>query len=517
MTGKATLPSVDEVMDLGVSLGMSLTEAEAGAYQNLMTGAFKVYDWIECQEEFKPPVRYPRDKGYRPTRKENPYNAWFWKTEIRGAPSGPLAGLRVGVKDTICVAGVPMINGGRLLEGYVPDIDATVVSRLLDAGATIVGKTTVNDGAGDSLEGNSPLATVRNPRKPTHGPGGSSNGSAAALATGEIDLALGGDQGGSIRIPASWSGVVGLKPTYGLVPYTGVATVEMTLDHVGPMANTTSEVARMLSAIAGPDPLDPRQRGVLPTVTDYTRAIGMGVKGVRIAVLKEGFGHSPWGDIGLPGSEEIVDQKVKTAIHELEKMGAIVSEVSVPMHFDGLRIFYGFYAEGAAEFMIKGNAVGTNWFGYYNRSLAEYSGRALQVRADDLSPAFKSILLLGEYLRRTTHGRYYAMGQNMRGGLRQAYDQVLAEHDAIVMPTTPFRATPVPPEDCTIEARVAFAMQMIGNTCQFGVTGHPAISVPCGVEDDLPIGLQIVGRHLDEVTVLRIADAFEGVGNWQMM
>ena len=133
------------------------------------------------------------------------------------------------------------------------------------------------------------------------------------------------------------------------------------------------------------------------------------------------------------------------------------------------------------------------------------------------SPAFKSILLLGEYLRRTTHGRYYAMGQNMRGGLRQAYDQVLAEHDAIVMPTTPFRATPVPPEDCTIEARVAFAMQMIGNTCQFGVTGHPAISVPCGVEDDLPIGLQIVGRHLDEVTVLRIADAFEGVGNWQMM
>ena len=167
------------------------------------------------QEEFKPPVRYPRDKGYRPTRKENPYNAWFWKTEIRGAPSGPLAGLRVGVKDTICVAGVPMINGGRLLEGYVPDIDATVVSRLLDAGATIVGKTTVNDGAGESLEGNSPLATVRNPRKPTHGPGGSSNGSAAALATGEIDLALGGDQGGSIRIPASWSGVVGLKPTYG--------------------------------------------------------------------------------------------------------------------------------------------------------------------------------------------------------------------------------------------------------------------------------------------------------------
>ena len=159
MTGKAKLPSVDEVMGLGVSLGMSLTEAEAGAYQNLMTGAFKVYDWIERQEEFKPPVRYPRDKGYRPTRKENPYNAWFWKTEIRGAPSGPLAGLRVGVKDTICVAGVPMINGGRLLEGYVPDIDATVVSRLLDAGATIVGKTTVNDGAGDSLEGNSPLAT----------------------------------------------------------------------------------------------------------------------------------------------------------------------------------------------------------------------------------------------------------------------------------------------------------------------------------------------------------------------
>ena len=517
MAEAPTPPSVRDIVEIAASFGMTLTEAEAEAYRGMMAGAFKVFAWMDAQETFKPPVRYPRDRGFRPERSDNPYNAWFWRCTIEGAAGGPLAGMRAGIKDTISVAGLPMRNASSHLEGFVADVDATAVTRLLDAGATIVGKTTVNDGLGGAIEGNDVFATVRNPRKPSHAPGGSSNGSAAALAAGDIELALGGDQGGSIRVPAAWSGVVGLKPTYGLVPYTGVVTVEMTLDHIGPMANSVEDCARMLSAIAGPDPLDPRQRGVAPATTDYAAAIGEGVRGTRIGVIKEGFGQAEWEDLGLPGSEEVVDAKVRAALAELEKRGAVVEEVSIPMHLDGVRIFYGFYTEGAAEFMIKGNFTGTNWMGFYNQTLAETYGAAWRARPDELSVAFKSILLLGEYLGRTTHGRYYAKGQHLRMALGRAYDKVFESYDVLALPTTPFRATPIPEPGCGIAETAAFAMRMIGNTCQFGATGHPAISVPCGVADDLPIGLQLVGRHLDEATVLRVADAFERVGDWQSM
>ena len=195
------------------------------------------------------------------------------------------------------------------------------------------------------------------------------------------------------------------------------------------------------------------------------------MRGLRIGLLQEGFGQEPWEDLGLPGSEVAVDAAVRAAAAELAKAGAIVSEVSVPMHQDGVRIFYGFYAEGAAQFMINGNFTGTNWLGYYNRPLAEFHGAALKERPNELSPAFKGILLLGEHLRRTTFGRYYAIGQNLRPRLVAAYDRALAEHDVLVLPTTPIRATPIPPDECGVAERIAFAMRMIGNTCQFGVTG----------------------------------------------
>lgn len=290
------LPNVDQLLELAADFGMELTEEEATAYQKAMLGSIRAYRKIEEFAEFRPPVKYPRTPGYRPSPEENPYNAWYWKTEIKGASTGPLAGMKVGVKDTICVAGVPMMNGAQVIEGYIPDIDATVVTRLLDAGAIIVGKTNSSDHSFSSGGHTCALGPVRNPRKPTHAPGGSSKGSAAAIAAGDIELALGGDQGGSIRIPACWCGCVGLKPTYGLVPYTGAMMIEMTLDHLGPMANNVENAARMLSVIAGPDPLDPRQRGVIPAdyVRDYVPAIGKGVKGIKVAVVKEGFGQKPW-------------------------------------------------------------------------------------------------------------------------------------------------------------------------------------------------------------------------------
>ena len=240
------------------------------------------------------------------------------------------------------MAGLLMMNGARVLEGYVPIIDATIVTRLLDAGATIVGKTACADFSGGGHT--SGYGPVRNPRKPTHAPGGSSKGSAAALAAGDVAMAIGGDQGGSIRIPASWFGVVGHKTTYGLIPYTGCLAIEMTLDHIGPMANNVENTARMLSVLVGPDPLDPRQRGTIPEdyVQDYMPAIGAGCEGIRIGVLSEGFGQTTetWPEFGLPGSEPAVDESVFAAVRRLEERGAQVSEVSVPEHYHGLRLCF---------------------------------------------------------------------------------------------------------------------------------------------------------------------------------
>ena len=330
-------------------------------------------------------------------------------------------------------------------------------------------------------------------------------------------MALGGDQGGSIRIPAAWSGVVGHKPTYGLVPYTGCMMIEMTLDHCGPMANTVEDVALMLSAIAGPDPLDPRQRGVVPAdyVRDYTPAIGKGVAGMRIALVREGFDQEPWDVLGLPGSEEVVDAKVRAAARRLEEQGASVEEVSIPMHIDGAYIFTAIIREGATQFMVKGNNTGTNWQGFYNTRLLDAVARGVAARPDDLPPTVKTVMLTGEYMNRHYHGRYYAKAQNLRPALVKAYDDVLAEYDVLVMPTVPFRATPIPPPDCPLEEYLERALNMSNNTSQFDATGHPSISVPCGMEDDLPIGMMITGRHFDDLTVLRVADAVEKSRDWK--
>ena len=513
------LPSVRQIQGLAHDFGIELPLEDAETYRAVMDGTIKAYRTIDELAELRPPVKYPRATGYRPSPAENPYNAWYWKTEIEGAGSGPLVGSRIGIKDMISVAGVPMMNGAPLLEGYVPDTDATVVTRLLDAGAVIAGKTSCSDHCFSSGGHTAAFGPVRNPRRPTHAPGGSSKGSAAAIAAGDVAMALGADQGGSIRIPASWCGVVGHKPTYGLVPYTGCLGIEMTLDHIGPMADTVANAARLLGVIAGEDPLDPRQRGGMPAPVDYTAALGKSIKGLRIAVVHEGFGQTAesWGSLGLPESDPVVDRKVKAAVHHLAKRGAVVEEVSVPMHITGLHIWHAVLVEGATEFMLKGNGVGTNWLGFYDRHFLDFYSRAWRARPNDLPHGVKITLLLGEYMNRHYHGRYYAKAQNLRHHLRAAYDAVLADHEVMVMPTTVTRAQPIPDPDCSVADWIAAALGTIHNCAQTNLTGHPAISVPCGTEEDLPVGMMIVGRHFDDATVLQVADAFEQTGDWREM
>src|SRR5438445_2907965 len=284
-----TRPTVAQVRALADDLGFTLSDADAQSLLGLMAGSFAAYDAVAAMPDHVPAVRYPRTPGYRPEGAENRYNAWYVKTTVKGAPTGRLAAKTIVLKDNVCLAGVPMMTGASTLEGYVPDVDATIVTRMLDAGGTIVGKAHCEYFCFSGGSHTCAAGPVHNPRKPGYSAGGSSSGSAALVAAGEVDMAIGGDQGGSIRIPSCWSGVYGLKPTHGLVPYTGVFPIELTLDHTGPIAGSVADVALLLEAIAGPDGLDPRQANA-PAPEPYSQALSGDISGLRVGVLEEGFG-----------------------------------------------------------------------------------------------------------------------------------------------------------------------------------------------------------------------------------
>ena len=250
-------PTLDQMMEIVDSFGMTMTPDRVGEFLSLMEPNFAAYDLVDQTPDEIPVVKYPRTPGYRPSAEENPLNAWYVKTEIKGASSGKLKGKTVAVKDNVCVAGVPMMNGSSTLEGYMPNIDATIVTRLLDAGATIMGKAHCECFCLSGGSHTGALGPVHNPYKHGYSAGGSSSGSGALVAAGEVDLAIGGDQGGSIRMPSSFCGIYGMKPTHGLVPYTGVMPIESTIDHTGPMTATVADNALMLEVLAGPDGLDP--------------------------------------------------------------------------------------------------------------------------------------------------------------------------------------------------------------------------------------------------------------------
>jgi amidase len=396
-----------------------------------------------------------------------------------------------------------MMNGASTLQGYVPEIDATIVTRILDAGGTIRGKAVCEYFCISGGSHTSAPYAVHNPRKMGYSAGGSSSGSAALVGAGEVDMAIGGDQGGSIRIPSSFSGIYGLKPTHGLVPYTGVMPIELTIDHTGPMTANVADNAALLEAIAGEDGLDPRQYN--PKVQKYTKALGQSIKGLRIGVLKEGFGH--------PNSEADVDKKVKAGAALLKKLGAKVSNVSVPMHLLGPAIWTPLAVEGLHWQMMRGNGYGMNWKGHYVLSLIDRHAQWRQ-RADEISPSLKMCMLMGEYFIENYNGRFYGKCQNIGRKLKAAYDEAFASHDLLLMPTLPIKATKLPAQDADVGEVIDRALEMLPNTCPFDITGHPAMSLPCGMSNGLPVGLMLVGPDYGEPTIYKAAHAFEQAGDW---
>jgi amidase len=295
-----------------------------------------------------------------------------------------------------------------------------------------------------------------------------------------------------------------MKPTHGLVPYTGIMPIELTLDHTGPITANVADNALLLEVIAGEDGLDPRQTGARPQ--RYTKALGANCAGLRIGVVKEGF--------GLPISQPGVDKLVKDGAAQLRKLGAKVEEVSIPMHGVGLAIWLPVAAEGATVQMMLGNGMGFNWQGLYITSLLD-AHSAWRQRANELSDTLKSTMLLGWYMVKHYRGHYYAKGQNLVRRLRAAYDEALGRYDLLLMPTLPLVATRLPADDAPLADILGRAFEMIANTAPFDCTHHPAMSVPCGMSDGLPVGMMLIGRHYDESTIYRAAHAFEQSGDWK--
>ena len=501
-----TVPTPDQLKHVAGEIGLALTDADIASFIAIMVPSIGAYNVVDQLPDNLPRVRYPRTPGYRPPPDENTHNAWYVKTRVEGASEGKLKGKTVVLKDNVMLAGVPMMNGSSTLQGYTPDIDATVATRILDAGGVILGKSHCEAFCLSGGSHTNATGPVHNPHKMGYSAGGSSSGSAVLVALGEADMAIGGDQGGSIRMPASFCGIYGMKPTHGLVPYTGIMPIEIYVDHTGPMTASVGDNALLLEVIAGPDGYDPRQYA--PKVHPYTEMLEGGVRGLKVAVVKEGFGH--------PNSEPDVDEKVRQAARGLAKLGAIVTEVSIPWHLLGGALWLPIGVEGLTQTMMWGDGYGQSRPDLYVTSLMDFH-RGWRQRANELSETTKLFTLLGTYIHQHHGSRYYGKAMNLTRRLIAAYDVVLGDHDLLLMPTTPMKAPPMPEPGASREEIVARALEMITNTAPFDISHHPAMAIPCGMSEGLPVSMMLVGKHFDEPTIYRAAHAFEQAGDWKRM
>jgi len=307
-----TVPTTVHVRTAAEYLGLPMSDAQVVEIRAELVPIVELLAELDELPEQWPEIRYPRTPGERPDPEQNPLNGWAIRSSISGSAHGPLRGHRIVVKDTVCAAGVPMSAGSSTLEGFSPDIDATVVTRILDAGGEIAGKATCEYFCYGASSHTSASGPVRNPYDPIRTAGGSSSGTAVLVATGAVSMGIGGDQGGSIRIPAAHCGVCGLKPTHGFVPYTGIFPVDPCLDHAGPMTATVADNAQLLEVVAGADGMDPRQLGV--RTERCSEALGIGASGLRIGLLVEGFGQP----LAEPGVESLVRAHYDAAFAEVD-------------------------------------------------------------------------------------------------------------------------------------------------------------------------------------------------------
>jgi aspartyl-tRNA(Asn)/glutamyl-tRNA(Gln) amidotransferase subunit A len=415
---------------------------------------------------------------------------------VTGDPLPPLAGVPIGIKDVMVTRGIRTTAGSKILDGFDPPYDCTAVERLEAAGAVILGKTNCDEFAMGSSNENSAYGPVRNPRDTTRVPGGSSGGSAAAVAAGMAVATLGSDTGGSIRQPASFCGVVGLMPTYGRVSRYGLVAFASSLDHIGPLTKTVRDAAVLLRIIAGRDPMDSTSAGV--PVPDYEKEMNRGIEGLKIGVPKEYFGD---------GLDAEVRAAVEAAIDHLRTQGAAIVPISLPHTPYAIPTYYVVATAEASANLARYDGVRYGYRAPQARTLAEMYRRT---RDEGFGPEVKRRIMLGTYaLSAGYYDAYYLKAQKVRTLLARDFEAVFRQVDAIVTPTAPTPAFRLGEKtDDPLAMYLADIYTVTGD-----LVGVPGISVPCGTTQvGLPIGLQVLGRHFDEATVLRVAQAVEESG-----
>jgi len=409
-----------------------------------------------------------------------------------GRSLGMLCGVAVAVKDNICTRGIRTTCSSRMLEDFVPPYNATVVERLLKEDAIIIGKTNMDEFAMGSTTETSYFGATRNPWNLSFVPGGSSGGSAAAVAAGEAALALGSDTGGSIRCPASYCNVVGLKPTYGLVSRYGLIAYANSLEQIGPMALDAYDCALLLSVISGYDPRD--STSVETPQGDYVKLLDGGVEGFKIGVPSEFFGE---------GVDAQVKECVWRAIHTLEDLGASYEEVSLPSLEYALAAYYIIAMSEASSNLARYDGLR---YGYRVEKDSDWSTVYSKSRREGFGAEVRRRIILGTYaLSAGYYDQYYLKALRIRTLIKKEFEKALKKFDLLAGPTMP-----IPPFRIGEKIQSPLELYMCDIlTVPANLTGGPAISVPCGLVDELPVGLQLVGRPFREDLLLRTARAYE--------
>jgi len=414
------------------------------------------------------------------------------------AACGPLAGVPIAIKDNICTRGVRTTAGSRMLEAYVPPYSATVIDRLERAGASVVGKTNCDEFAMGSSNEHSAFGAVRNPWDLERTPGGSSGGSAAAVAAGLVPLALGSDTGGSVRQPAGFCGVVGMRPTYGRVSRYGLVSFASSLDQIGPITTTVADAATALEVIAGRDERDSTTSDA--AVPHWSEALTGDVRGCRIGVPEGLLEH---------GVDEDVVRAFGAAIGVFRNRGAVIESIGLPHADMAIPVYYVIATAEASSNLARYDGVR---YGYRQTGADSIQDMYERTRDEGFGAEVKRRIIMGTFVLSAGYrDEYYARAQRARQVIAAEYDAALSRCDAILLPTSPTAAF-------RLGARVADPLQMYLSdafTVGASLAGLPAVSVPCGfTAEHLPVGLQVVGRRFDEATVFRVAEAYERDTRW---
>lgn len=411
----------------------------------------------------------------------------------KGELNGPLAGIPVAIKDNMCTEGMLTTCSSKILGKFVPTYSSTAVTKLTDAGAVIIGKTNMDEFAMGSTTETSAYGITKNPRNIAHVPGGSSGGSAAAVAADECIIALGSDTGGSIRQPASYCGVVGMKPTYGTVSRYGLIAYGSSLDQIGPITKNVADTALVLEAISGHDYRD--STSLNRTDIDFTSALGTDVWGLKIGIPKDYFGD---------GLDEDVRKAVLSAADEYRKMGALVEEFDLSLVDYAIPAYYTIAAAEASSNLERFDGVK---YGYRSKDYDDLHEMYKKSRSEGFGEEVKRRIMLGSFvLSSGYYDAYYLKALRVKALIKEAFDKAFEKYDVILGPVAP---TTAPKIGDSLSDPIKMYLGDI-YTISVNLAGLPGISLPCGVDKNgLPIGLQLIGNHMSEKKLIALADAYE--------